>query len=214
MSTSDFFKYRIKMEKVFTIMVELGFLIILCTLYPSNVNGVTKIICLSLFGFIIVVSIIVTINHILKSNKYSDKELETICNELDNKTEKYFPKLGVYFTKNYVVCMGPINPFRVFAVKLDKIEMINTFYYMRHDFYKSEKKRKRDRSLLDFIGFSVKHSVYHPKSSNDSFKVFDLLCDDKLYRITTYHYLNKKKKKYVDEVVNYFSKLLPDIRYM
>ena len=219
MSRSEYFKYRIKMKKVFAILLEIAFLIIIFAFFPDKADKVTRNVVLVLYCLVIVASIIVTINYVSKSNKYSEKELEKICNELDGKIEKVFPKLGLYFTKNYVVCMGNINPFRVFAVETKKIEMINFSFFMRHDFYKSEKKReakrkgKEEKLLKEFVRYSIKDSIYHPGSSENRFRVFDLMCDDGLYRITIYNIWNKRKQKYINEAIDYFSEILPNVHY-
>lgn len=156
----------------------------------------------------IVVSILVYC--LITKNKFSKEEQYKIYDELDNKIEKTFNKYGLYITENYIICMGSkINIFRLFIVPIKKIDAIDTHGDSR--FYYRKKGKEPKNNFLSFITSSIKDDLAFGDNNRS---VFNIICDKKVYYITTASTLNKKKMKQIDEMADYICDRYKDIDYI
>lgn len=169
-----------------------------------------KWVVLSTYAFIILSILIILIYSIIKINNFSKMEKEKICYDLDNNTEKVFEKFGLYITKNYIVCLGSkLNIFKLFVVPIDSINAIDTHKDSRY-FYK-KKGSKNKHQFLSFLKSSIKDDIMFGDSE---IYVFNIICDKKIYSITTAHILNKRKIKQIDEIADYICDRYKDIDYI
>lgn len=173
-----------------------------------------KWIVLSIYAFITLSVLIILIYCINKNNNFSKNEKEKICYDLDNNTEKIFKKFGLYITKNYIVCIGSkLNIFKLFVVHIKDIKAIDTHdddrYY--HKYYYNKKNKSKNNRIFSFIKASAITDLVY---GDNDICVFNIICDKKVYVVTTSHILNKKKIKQINEMADYICDRYKDIDYI
>ncbi len=160
--------------------------------------------------FLIGSILILAIYYLVNLNKLSKLGKEKIYKELDSNTEKVFKEFGLYITKNYIVCLGSkINIFKLFVIPIDSINAIDTHTDSRY-FYKN-KKSKNKRKFLSFLKSSIQDDIMFGDSE---IHVFNIICDKKIYSITTSHIFNKRKLKKIDEIADYICEKYKDIDWI
>lgn len=160
--------------------------------------------------FLIGSILILAIYYLVNLNKLSKLGKEKIYKELDSNTEKVFKEFGLYITKNYIVCLGSkINIFKLFVIPIDSINAIDTHTDSRY-FYKN-KKSKNKRKFLSFLKSSIQDDIMFGDSE---IHVFNIICDKKIYFITTSHIFNKRKLKKIDEIADYICEKYKDIDWI
>lgn len=157
-----------------------------------------------------IIILILAIYYLVNLNKLSKLGKEKIYKELDSNTEKVFKEFGLYITKNYIVCLGSkINIFKLFVIPIDSINAIDTHTDSRY-FYKN-KKSKNKRKFLSFLKSSIQDDIMFGDSE---IHVFNIICDKKIYSITTSHIFNKRKLKKIDEIADYICEKYKDIDWI
>ncbi len=78
------------------------------------------------FYIILVIFILIILYEIITTRyNYSEEEKRIICDELDNKLDKVFPRYGLYITENYIVHTSKTyDIYSVVAVPIEKIDGI------------------------------------------------------------------------------------------
>ena len=78
------------------------------------------------FYIILVIFILIILYEIITTRyNYSEEEKRIICDELDNKLDKEFPRYGLYITKNYIVhTRKPYDIYSVVAVPIEEVDGI------------------------------------------------------------------------------------------
>lgn len=154
-----------------------------------------------LIGVFLIGSIfIIAIYYLSNLNKLSKLGREKICEELDNNIQKVFKEFGLYITKNYIVCLGSkIDVFKLFVVPIDSINAIDTWKDSRY-FYK-KKGNESKHKFLSFLKSLIQDEIMF--GDNSEFRVFNIICEKKIYSITTAHISNNRKLNKIDEIANY-----------
>lgn len=169
-----------------------------------------KEIIILISTFIIGSIFILAIYYMINLNKLSRLGREKIYKELDDNTQKVFKEFGLYITKNYIICLGSkLNIFKLFVVPIDSINAIDTHYDDRY-FYK-KKGSKNKHKFLSFLKSSIKDDIMFGDSD---IHVFNIICDKKIYSITTSHIFNKRKLKKIDEIADYICENHQNIDYI
>ncbi len=174
MKNSEKFLKKLKLvivSHIITALLIIGFLtkIVLIDLLPyiEKKYVIYSYIILVIFILIILYEIITT------RYNYSMTEKRMICEELDNKLDKEFPRYGLYITENYIVHTSkPYDIYNVVAVPIEKIDGI----YIGKVIIRSGKPRKY--SLI-------------------------LTSGTKIYYVITTDPLYKEKVARIDEMGNY-----------
>ncbi len=150
--------------------------------------------------FLICSILILTIYYMINLNKLSKLGKEKIYKELDNNTQKVFKEFGLYITKNYIVCLGSkIDVFKLFVVPIDSINAIDTCKDSKY-FYK-KKGNESKHKFLSFLKSLILDEIM--LGDNSEFRVFNIICEKKIYSITTAHISNNRKLNKIDEIANY-----------
>ncbi len=78
------------------------------------------------FYIILVIFILIILYEIITTRyNYSEEEKRIICDELDNKLDKEFPRYGLYITENYIVhTRKPYDIYSVVAVPIEEVDGI------------------------------------------------------------------------------------------
>ena len=78
------------------------------------------------FYIILVIFILIILYEIIITRyNYSEEEKRIICDELDNKLDKEFPRYGLYITENYIVhTRKPYDIYSVVAVPIEEVDGI------------------------------------------------------------------------------------------
>lgn len=78
------------------------------------------------FYIILVIFILIILYEIITTRyNYSEEEKRIICDELDNKLDKEFPRYGLYITENYIVhTRKPYDIYSVVAIPIEAIDGI------------------------------------------------------------------------------------------
>lgn len=127
MKNSEKFLKKLKIviiSHIITTLLIIGFLtkIALIDLLPylEKKYVIPFYIILVIFILIILYEIITT------SYNYSEEEKRIICDELDNKLDKEFPRYGLYITENYIVHTS--KPYDIYSVVAIPIEVIDGIF--------------------------------------------------------------------------------------
>lgn len=79
------------------------------------------------FYLILVIFILIILYELITTRyNYSEEEKRIICDELDNKLDKEFPRYGLYITENYIVHTR--KPYDIYSVVAVPIEAIDGIY--------------------------------------------------------------------------------------
>ena len=97
----------------------------------------------------------------------------------------------------------------MFVIPIDSINAIDTHTDSRY-FYKN-KKSKNKRKFLSFLKSSIQDDIMFGDSE---IHVFNIICDKKIYSITTSHIFNKRKLKKIDEIADYICEKYKDIDWI
>ncbi len=201
MKHSQKFKLKLIICRIscIALMVAITFLLIkhiILELTPYFSKGIIILISVFLIGSILILAIYYMVN----LNKLSKLGKEKIYKELDSNTQKIFKEFGLYITKNYIVCLGSkINIFKLFVIPIDSINAIDTHKDSRY-FYKN-KKSKNKHKFLSFLKSSIKDDIMF--GDDNEIHVFNIICEKKIYSITTSHIFNKRKLMKINEIANY-----------
>lgn len=212
MKHSQKFKIKLNICRISCILliVALTYLLIryvVLELMPYFRKEIIILISIFLIGSLLRLAIYYMIN----LNKLSKLGKEKIYKELDSYTQKYFKEFGLYITKNYIVCLGSkINIFKLFVIPIDSIKAIDTHKDSRY-FYKN-KKRKNKHKFLSFLKSSIQDDIMF--GDDNEIHVFNVICNKKVYSITTSHIFNKTKLKKIDEIANYICEKYKNIDWV
>ena len=211
MNNSKKFKSKLITSKIAYIVFTAIFIYIFTKyIFVNILPFFDKIILIPIYITIIILTLIILIYYLIKNNKFSKKQKEIIYDELDNKIDKVFAKYGLYITENYIICLGSrLNPFRLFVVPIKEIDAIDTNADSRFHYKKRGKKSKH--KILSFITASINDDLTFKK---DSLAVCNIICDKKVYCITTSSYMNKSKMKEIDEIADYICNKYKNIDYI
>lgn len=126
------------------------------------------------FYIVLVIFILIILYEMITTRyNYSEEEKRIICDELDNKLDKEFPRYGLYITENYIVHTSKTyDIYRVVAVPIEKVDGI----YIGKIIIRSGKPRKY--SLI-------------------------LTSGTKMYQVISSDLLYKEKIARIDEMGNY-----------
>lgn len=211
MKNSQKFKLKLLITKIFYILYSLLFIYfftryIIIYLLPFF----NKCVVFSIYFFIVFSILIILIYLLTRYNNFSKDEKEKIYYDLDNNTEKVFEKYGLYITKNYIVCLGSkLNIFKLFVVHIKDIDAIDTHHDSRY-FYK-KKSEKTKHVFLSFIKACIKTDFIY---GDNDLHVFNIICDKKVYCVTTASNLNKRKIKQINEMADYICDRYKHIDYI
>ena len=180
MKNSEKFLKKLKLvivSHIITALLIIGFLtkIVLIDLLPyiEKKYVIYSYIILVIFVLIILYEIITT------RYNYSMTEKRMICDELDNKLDKEFPRYGLYITENYIVHTSkPYDIYSVVAVPIEKIDgiFLGITYISRDEFTNSRA-----------------HRIY----------VLIITSGTKYYQVISTDPLYKEKVARIDEMGNY-----------
>lgn len=204
MKNSQKYKNQTKEDKilciVFTIITILFISFLVINSLGNVCNTTTMVIICSIIDILI---LIIGFNYLKNLGKLPENEKDKIYYELDNTVEKVFEQYNLYITDNYIVS---IKSFKLFAIPIKDIQAIDTYkdsrYY--HKYYRTkrgEKKKKWYKSFIDYIRASIltKLRLYE----DGEIHILNIICDKKVYNITTAHRYNKNKLKQMDEIAEY-----------
>ncbi len=78
------------------------------------------------FYIVLVIFILIILYEIITTRyNYSEEEKRIICDELDNKLDKEFPRYGLYITENYIVHTSKTyDIYNVVAVPIEEVDGI------------------------------------------------------------------------------------------
>ncbi len=159
-----------------------------------------KWIVIGIYSFFAISISICFIHHINKLNKFLKNE--NVFYDLDNNLDKVFKKYGLYITKKYIICIGSkFNFFKTFAVKIKDIDAIDTYYDSRYTY-----RKKGVKSIMGLIKADIMHR-------NDTL-VFNIICGNRVYCITTCSELNKIKSKDIEQMADYICNKHKSIDYI
>lgn len=211
MKNSQKFKTKLIISKISHVLLT----ILLIYVFTKNimmdlVPFFSKAIIIAIYTFIVGSILIILVYCLITKNRFSKEEKQKIYDELDNKIDKIFDKYGLYITENYIICMGSeINVFKLFAIPVKEIGAIDTYSDSRFFYVKKGKKIKHQ--FLSFINASIKTNLLY---KDDHLNVFNIICDKKVYCITTSTSFNRKKMKQINEMADYICNKYPDIDYL
>ena len=211
MINSRKFKLKLKTSKIAYIVFTIIAIYIFTKYVFKNLFPFFDKNILTLVYIIIVVLVLIIMLYFLRiNNKFSREEKKIICNELDNKIEKVFTKYGLYITENYIICLGScINLFKLLVIPIKEIDAIDIHHDSRYHYKKKGKESKQ--KILGFIFASIKDDIVF--GNNDRF-VFNIICDKKIYCITTSSTLNRIKTKEIKEMADYICSKHENIDYI
>lgn len=180
MKNSEKFLKKLKLvivSHIITALLIIGFLtkIVLIDLLPyiEKKYVIYSYIILVIFILIILYEIITT------RYNYSMTEKRMICEELDNKLDKEFPRYGLYITENYIVHTSkPYDIYSVVAIPIEKVDgiFLGITYISRDEFTNSRA-----------------HRIY----------VLIITSGTKYYQVISTDPLYKEKIARIDEMGNY-----------
>lgn len=180
MKNSEKFLKKLKLvivSHIITALLIIGFLtkIVLIDLLPY----LEKKYVISFYIILVIFILIILYEIITTRYNYSEEEKRIICDELDNKLDKVFPRYGLYITENYIVHTSKTyDIYRVVAVPIEAIDGI----------YIGITRVGRD----DFIGTNA-YTIY---------ELF-LTSGTKYYKVISTDPLYKEKIARIDEMGNY-----------
>lgn len=212
MKNSQQFKLKLTICKISCVLITFAIIYLLIKYVILNLIPYFGQLAIILIGTFIIGSIFVlAIYYMINLNKLSKLGKEKIYEELDNNIEKIFKEFGLYITKNYIVCLGSkINIFKLFVVPISSINAIDTHNDSRYFYQKRGIKNKH--KFLSFLKSSIKYDILF--SDNREIHVFNIICDEKVYSVTTSHVFNKSKLKKIDEIADYMCEKYKDIDYI
>lgn len=202
MNNSKNVKRKIRLNEIVSIV---SLFVVLYLIYKyvmlDLISLFNKWIVIGIFSFFVISISICFIHHINKLNKFLKNE--NVFYDLDHNLDKVFKKYGLYITKEYIICIGSkFNFFKTFAVKIKDIDAIDTYDDSRYTYRKKGAK---------FIIGLIKADIMH---SNDGILVFNIICGNKVYCITTCSVLNKIKSKDIEQMADYICNKHKNIDYI
>lgn len=202
MNISKKVKRKVRLNEIVSIV---SLFVVLYLIYKyvmlDLISLFNKWIVIGIFSFFVISISICFIHHINKLNKFIKNE--DVFYDLDNNLDKEFKKYGLYITKKYIICIGSkFNFFTTFAVKIEDIDAIDTNDDSRYTYRKKGAK---------FIIGLIKADIMH---SNDGILVFNIICGNKVYCITTCSVLNKIKSKDIEQMADYICNKHKNIDYI
>lgn len=180
MKNSEKFLKKLKLvivSHIITALLIIGFLtkIVLIDLLPY----IEKKYVIYFYIILVIFILIILYEIITTRYNYSMTEKRMICDELDNKLDKEFPRYGLYITENYIVHTSkPYDIYSVVAVPIEAVDGI--FLGITHI--------GRD----DFIGTNA-YTIYALTITSGT-KIYQVISTDPLY---------KEKIARIDEMGNY-----------
>jgi len=207
MKNSNKLKQKIIINKIVSILFSIIIIYFIHKYIIINLLSIfNKWLITVIYAFLIISILICLIYYIFKLSKIPDKK--DVYYELDNNIDKIFQKYGLYITKNYVVCIGgKINLFKIFVIPIKNIEAIDVDYDSRY----LHKKKGSKSSLFSFIKGSIKTDIIY---RDNDIMVFNIICNKKVYCITTASKLNKRKNKEIKEMADYICNKHKNIDYI
>lgn len=202
MNNSKNVKRKVQLNEIVSIV---SLFVVLYLIYKyvmlDLISLFNKWIVIGIFSFFVISISICFIYHINKLNKFLKNE--NVFYDLDNNLDKVFKKYGLYITKKYIICIGSkFNFFKTFAVKIKDIDAIDTYDDSRYTYRKKGAK---------FIIGLIKADIMH---SNDGILVFNIICGNKVYCITTCSVLNEIKSKDIEQMADYICNKHKNIDYI
>ena len=176
MKNSEKFLKKLKLvivSHIITALLIIGFLtkIALIDLLPYF----EKKYVISFYIVLVIFILIILYEMITTRYNYSEEEKRIICDELDNKLDKEFPRYGLYITENYIVHTSKTyDIYRVVAVPIEAIDGI-------------------------FIGEITR------SGTSGKYKIYCLILTSgtKMYQVISTDPLYKEKIARIDEMGNY-----------
>ena len=211
MKNSEKFKQKLIITKISYALLAIVLIYIITNyIFLKLLPFFDKIVIIPIYIVLIILILVCLLYYLITNNNFSKVEKQKILDELDNKIDKVFEEYGLYITKNYIVCIGnKSNIFKLFVVPIKNINAIDTHSDSRYYYRKRGNEPKH--KFLSFITASIKDDLVH--KDNDC-AVFNIICDKKVYCITTSCYMNKKKIKQINEMADYICEKNNDIDYI
>lgn len=204
MKNSQKYKNQIKEDKILCIIFTILTILFLSFLIINSLETICNIITIVITCSVIdILILIIGFSYLKNVGKLPENEKDKIYYELDNKVEKVFEQYNLYITDNYIVS---IKSFKLFAIPIKDIQAIDTYkdsrYY--HKYYwtkRGEKKKKWYKSFIDYIKASILTKII--LYEDGEIHILNIICDKKVYNITTAHRNNKNKLKQIDAIAEY-----------